>query len=84
MSHVSDLIVNGANTLFVPINEKVGKEAAQLRAQYNISLVDALQIAVALDAGCEGFLTNDNQLKRVQEIQILVLEELELASNSES
>jgi predicted nucleic acid-binding protein len=41
-------------------------------------LTDALQIAVALEAGCEAFLTNDRTLKRVTELRVLVLDELEL------
>ncbi len=37
---------------------------------------DALQVAVALEAGCEAFLTNDAALKRVTALRILVLDEL--------
>jgi predicted nucleic acid-binding protein len=40
---------------------------------------DALQIATAVESGCEGFLTNDLTIKRIQEIKILVLDELELS-----
>ena len=43
---------------------------------YNIRLPDALQIAAALAAGCEAFLTNDGGLKRVSEIKVLVVSEL--------
>lgn len=39
---------------------------------------DALQIAAALVAGCEAFLTNDAGLKRVTELRVLVLDELEM------
>ena len=41
-------------------------------------LPDALQLAVALQEGCEAFLTNDPRLKRVAEPRVLVLDELEL------
>jgi predicted nucleic acid-binding protein len=42
-----------------------------------LRLPDALQIAVALEAGCEAFLTNDLTLKRVVELRVLVLDDLE-------
>jgi predicted nucleic acid-binding protein len=53
-------------------------KAAALRAEHGINLIDAIQIAVSLGAGCEAFLTNDTMLKRVTELRILVLDELEL------
>jgi len=43
-----------------------------------LGYTDAFQIAVALAAGCDAFLTSDNTLKRVSELTILVLDELEL------
>src|SRR5205823_4501193 len=72
-----DLIVHGGNTTFVPIDEGSARQAADLRARYNLGLSDAFQVATALEAGCNGFLTNDAALKRVQEIPILVLDDLE-------
>lgn len=44
-----------------------------------IKTLDALQIAAAVESGCEAFLTNDLTIKRVQEISVLVLDELELS-----
>ncbi len=73
-----DLIVYGQNTVFVPLDHGSARQAAELRARYNITLPDALQIAVALSAGCEAFLTNDGLLQRVKELRVLVLDELEL------
>lgn len=54
----------------------VGILAAKLRATYNLTLPDALQVSVAITAGCQAFLTNDVRLKRVKELQILVLDEM--------
>ena len=73
-----DVIVGGENTIFTSIDESTGKQAAQIRSRYNVALPDALQIAVAINSRCEGFLTNDLQLKRVDELSILVLSDLEL------
>ena len=72
-----DVIVNGNNTIFVPIdNPNIALEAAKIRAKYNLQLPDAFQIAVALTAECEAFLTNDAVFRRVTELSILLLDEL--------
>lgn len=73
----SDLIVNGTNVLFASIDREMGRRAAELRARYNLSLTDAFQIAVALQSGRDAFLTNDMTLKRVSELSVVVLEEME-------
>jgi predicted nucleic acid-binding protein len=72
-----ELITFGANTRLVPLGGSVGRRAAQLRARYNITLTDALQVATAIETNCDVFLTNDLDLRRVTELQILVLDELE-------
>ena len=51
--------------------------AAELRARYRLRLPDAIQLAVALNAGCQAFLTNDRDLQRVTAVRILSLEDLE-------
>ncbi|MGB3513332.1 MAG: type II toxin-antitoxin system VapC family toxin [Microcoleaceae cyanobacterium] len=73
-----DLIVYGENINFILIDEDIGKLAAQMRGKYNLSLTDSLQIAVAIQSECEAFLTNDLQLKRVNELSILAIGELTL------
>ena len=72
------LIVDGENINFVLIDEDIGNLAAQMRARYNLSLTDSLQIATAIQSNCDAFLTNDLQLKRVNELSILVISELTL------
>lgn len=71
----SDLLVNSESVLFYPIEEVTANKAAELRARYNITLTDAFQLAVAIESGCDAFLTNDAELKRVTEISMLVLSE---------
>ena len=73
-----NLIVSGRNTRFVTIDESVGQNASELRARYNLGLPDALQIACAIEAGCDGFLTNDLNLRRVTELRVLALDDLTL------
>jgi predicted nucleic acid-binding protein len=71
-----DLIVHGAHTVFCSLDQENARRAAELRACHNLTLSDALQVAVALMAGCQAFLTNDNDLKRVPDLRIVVLDEL--------
>ncbi|QHG21220.1 PIN domain-containing protein [Nostoc sp. ATCC 53789] len=62
--------------VFVEINVAIAREAARIRVRYNLQLPDALQVAAAIIAGCEAFLTNDTALKRVTELRVLVVGEL--------
>ncbi len=64
--------------VFVEINAAMAREAARIRVHYNLQLPDALQVAAALMANCEAFLTNDDALKRVTELKVLVVGELEV------
>ena len=50
--------------------------ASNLRAQHNILLLDAYQLAIAIQSQCDAFLTNDKKLKRVQEINVLLVDDL--------
>ena len=61
------------------ITASVAETAAELRAAYNLRTPDALQIAAALENGCDAFLCNDKGLKRVKKLKVLVLDELTLS-----
>jgi predicted nucleic acid-binding protein len=73
----TELHANSESVLFYPIDEVVADKAADLRARYNLTLTDAFQLAIAIQAECDAFLTNDADLKRVKEIPVLVLAEAE-------
>ncbi|KDR58162.1 type II toxin-antitoxin system VapC family toxin, partial [Limnospira platensis] len=65
------------DVLFLENNLTIAREAARVRVRYNLQLPDAFQIATALNAGCQAFLTNDAQLKPIAELKILLVSELE-------
>ncbi len=69
-------VLQQEQVVFVEINAAIAREAARIRVHYNLQLPDALQVAAALIAGCEAFLTNDAALKRVTELRVLVVCEL--------
>ncbi len=76
-SEYLDLLLNSANFETWPIDTLIARRAAELRARFNVRTPDALQLATALTAGCQAFITNDAALKRVADLRVLVLDELE-------
>lgn len=60
------------------VSPSAGDLAADLRARYNLRTPDALHVACAIDTDCDAFLTNDTGIRRVSEIRILILDDLEL------
>ncbi|MGF2035928.1 MAG: type II toxin-antitoxin system VapC family toxin [Nostoc sp. CmiVER01] len=70
-------VLQQEQVVFVEINAAIAREAARIRVRYNLQLPDALQVVAAIIAGCEAFLTNDAALKRVTELKVLVVCELE-------
>jgi predicted nucleic acid-binding protein len=44
-------------------------------AQVNTIFIDAIQISTSIDVGADAFLTNDDKLKQVKEIKVLVLKD---------
>ncbi len=62
-----------------PITVEIATRAASIRAKYeHFKPMDALQLAVAAETGCDVFLTNDKQLKQFEEIRCITVEEWEL------
>ncbi len=57
----------------IPVTEEIAERAAWLRAQYQMKTPDAIQLATALVTGSHVFLTNDEGVPKLKEIQIQVL-----------
>jgi predicted nucleic acid-binding protein len=72
-----ELLLNSIGFRTLPISAALAERAAELRARYGMRLLDALQIAVAIDERCDAFLTNDRRLARVTDLRVLVLDDLE-------
>ena len=70
-----DILLHSRNFELISIDAEIAEQAAALRSRYNLRTPDALQIAASLSAGCEAFLTNDKQLKRVEDLAVLVLDD---------
>lgn len=78
-----DLLLHSANFYTLPINVEIAEQAAGLRAQYGLRTPDALQVAAAQTADCQVFLTNDKALKRIQDVKVIILDELEFKPEDE-
>ncbi len=74
-----DLLLNSFDFQVLPIDAAVAERAADMRVRYNMRTPDAVQAASAIHSGCDAFLTNNgSHFRRITELQILVLDELEL------
>lgn len=69
------LLVNYPNLVVVAIDRSTARRAAEIRARHRLRPADALQVAACLEQGATAFLTNDRELRRVTEIQVLLLED---------
>ena len=68
------LLYSGGLTTFEIFHE-VSEMSSKLRAKYSIRTPDAIQIAVGLLYRASKFLTNDSALKKVSDIDVLVLDD---------
>jgi len=73
-----EILFNSQHFQLLTVSLPIGERATELRAQYNLRTPDAIHVATALEMGCEAFLTNDNGLKRVTQINVLILDEMEI------
>lgn len=70
-------ILSSSETIsLIDVNKHIARIAALLRADYKLRTPDAIQIATAIYAKADCFLTNDKQLKSIKEIQILTMDDL--------
>jgi len=61
---------------WVPVTMDIADHGAQLRARYRLSTPDAIQLATAISRKTTRFYGNDRGLRRVKEIQCVILNDL--------
>lgn len=71
-----ELLTTYPNLSIVDVDLTLADLASDLRAKYGIRAPDALQIAATLQAGATVFITNDEQLKCVTELEVMLLDDL--------
>lgn len=70
-----DILLYSEGLTTFEIFHEVSEMSSKLRSKYSIRTPDAIQIAVGLLYRASKFLTNDSALKRVSEIDVLVLDD---------
>jgi predicted nucleic acid-binding protein len=71
------LLTESAHFTLAPVSVSIAAEAAQLRADYGFRTPDSLQLAAGLVHECDVFLTNDRQLTKCNDIDVVIVDELE-------
>jgi predicted nucleic acid-binding protein len=71
-----DLLLTFPNLDVFAVGAECAEVAADIRAQYGIRTPDAIQIATALLGHATALITNDDQLKQITELEIVLLDEL--------
>lgn len=70
-----DMILTFPNLMVMDVNLRVSDIASDMRAKYRIRMPDAIQIASAIVGGSQSFITNDEGLKKVKDVNIILLDE---------
>lgn len=73
---LSALLASFPGVSWVELDLAVADRAASLRGKYRLRTPDAIQLATALEAGADAFLTNDQELSRVTEVPVLLMDEI--------
>jgi len=61
------------NLTILDIDHNLAVEAARLRRKYRIRLPDSVQLATALSSKAQAFITNDEKLKKLKELSVILL-----------
>lgn len=70
------VLINFPNLTMVDVSREVARQAAQIRATYNVRPADALQVATAKVSGATLWVSNDKKLKRLgSEVEIVILDD---------
>ncbi len=72
-----DILTSQTSLTIRPVDTLIAREAARLRASYQLRTPDAIHLATAHLAGASVFLTNDRRLKQVRELTVVAVDELD-------
>lgn len=72
-----DLFASFPNLAVLPVEPGVVEVASDLAAEHELRAPDAIHLATAVQAGAAGFFSEDRRLRRVREVEVLSLDELD-------
>jgi predicted nucleic acid-binding protein len=61
---------------WMPVTMSLADRAAELRARYRLSTLDAIQLATAIDYRASRFYGNDRSLRKVKEIECVMVDDV--------
>lgn len=64
------------NLAVVEVDEEIADKTALIRRNYGFRTPDAIQLATALRAKAKVFITNDETLKKLKELKVILLKDL--------
>lgn len=70
------LLATFPNLIIKDVDKDIAIISAKLRAKYKIKTPDAIFIATGIAENADAFITNDNQLKKIKEIKVTLLDEI--------
>lgn len=73
-----DILFERHNYTMDSITAEIAISAAAIRARYGLRTPDAIHAATAIKSDCDAILTNDRHFRRVEFLNVLLLDELEL------
>jgi len=73
---IADDFFSTPNLEIIELNRKIAENAAKIRRDYKFLLPDAVQLATALFAGSQSFITNDKRLKSFKKLLVTLLTEI--------
>ena len=72
-----EILLAGDDYEIVAVTPEIAVTAADIRARYGLGTPDSLHVACAVATQCDAMLTNDSDMKRIEELSILLLDDLE-------
>lgn len=64
------------NLTIIDIDHNLAIEAARIRRSYGLRLPDSVQLATALKAKAQAFISNDDRLKAFKELPVILLSKI--------
>lgn len=69
------LVTTFPQLMVAGIDVEIALRAARLRASHGLRTPDALQVAACLEHGATAFVTNDRRLRRVTELDVILIDD---------
>ena len=75
VSEYRDILLTFPHLKFCQLDLEISDLASTLRAKYSIKTADAIQVATAMAENADAYVTNDERIKKIEEIKVLLLSE---------